>query len=218
MRIFITGGTGFIGTHAVRELRRRKHDIKILEDDLGTPTTWHSDVKRFKPQVAIHLAWEGLPKYDFATSMKNFTYSMDLYHFLADIGCARVITTGSWWEHEKIPPNTFTAAKHAIRLLGTALGEEKNMNFIWARLAYVYGPGQRPTSLIPSVLEAARQGKKPVLKNPNARHDFIHVHEVARHIADLATKKNTKSGTYDIASGRMRTVKNFVAYILEHGI
>src|SRR5688572_11081742 len=35
MRVLVTGGAGYIGSHAVRELARAGHDIAIL-DDLST--------------------------------------------------------------------------------------------------------------------------------------------------------------------------------------
>ena len=92
MRIFITGGTGFIGRHVVEKLQSEGHDLLILshrpkiatslfgtlkkvtlvKGGLSNINNWKNKVKLFKPKAAIHMAWEGIPDYSVERLLKMF--------------------------------------------------------------------------------------------------------------------------------------------------
>ena len=55
MRIFITGGDGFIGQHMVPELSLR-HDICLLDADLRDHEEVSKQIKDFDPEIVVHLA------------------------------------------------------------------------------------------------------------------------------------------------------------------
>ena len=240
MRIFVTGGTGFIGRSVVRELHNQGHRMLLLSrqsgsalaslaipnvdtipGDLSNLDSWRSALAGFAPEAAIHLAWEGLPNYDVKTSRRNLDYGLNLITTLAEIGCKTVICAGSCWEYGQQPSgqlredmvaapfNAFTAAKDALHWLGRAMAKEKGVHFIWTRLFYVYGPGQRETSLIPHIINCVRRGEKPEIKTPLNRNDFVYVADVARAIASIAAKPQ-KDGLYNIGSGYSTSVKDIV--------
>lgn len=224
MRIFITGGTGFIGRYVVKKLKEDKdNELFLLSRDLSDIDKWRKEVEDFKPEAAIHLAWEGLPNYDAKTSIKNLKYGLDLMNMLAGISCKTVLSTGSCWEYggqsgkltEDISPqplNAFTSAKNALHLLGKEIAKENNIQFIWTRLFYVYGPGQRETSLIPYLINCAQNKKTPEVKNPSAKNDFVYVEDVAEALTMLV-KNCQKSGVYNIGSGEPTSVQKIVEII-----
>ena len=88
MKVFLTGGTGFIGKHVVKILLNEGHKILLLKrpsnlkysyldrvqvtsGDLSTIQDCKKKIKDFEPDSAIHLAWEGIPDYSAETSTKN---------------------------------------------------------------------------------------------------------------------------------------------------
>jgi len=237
MRIFVTGGTGFIGRHVVERLkdhelmllaRKRPEGLagKVILGELSDIGSWKEKVKRFNPDVCLHLAWEGIPDYGPEMSKKNLDYGISLMNMLAEIGCKKIIATGSCWEYGRdkgvlkegdstSPKNDFTDAKNKLNSYGMKLAGKKGIVFVWLRLFYVYGPGQREGSLIPSMINSIRQGRKPDIRTPGNKNDFVYAADVAEAIAMVAEKAE-KSAVYNIGSGKSTSVKEVVDIIAGH--
>jgi len=87
MKILVTGATGFIGNHVTQTLLGLNHNIIATSRDMekARKKLWFDKVTYIpadlnensenyfhlfkEPDIAIHLAWEGLPNYK------------DLFHF-----------------------------------------------------------------------------------------------------------------------------------------
>lgn len=238
MKIFLTGGTGFVGKYVINKLKNEELLIlnrssknilleskkaQLLYGTLEDINKWKDKVKRFNPDATIHLAWEGIPDYGIKQSLKNLNYGLNLYKFLTEINCKTILTTGSCWEYGgqegklsentlSKPFNAFTAAKNALYMLGNEIAKDAGANFIWARLFYVYGPGQRQESLIPYLINCARAGKTPEIKNPNAENDFLYVEDVAQAISQIILKWR-KSDVFNIGSGKLTSIQYIVDVI-----
>lgn len=238
MKIFITGGTGFIGQHTIKKLLDGKHQLLILsrnansvsakskvsfiQGDLSNVNNWKDKLAIFRPQAALHLAWEGIPDYGMETSWKNLKQSVALFNLLVELGCKKIVVAGSSWECGGItaigkviesdgfkPNNPFTSAKTAIHFFGSQIAKDKKIDFTWARFFYVYGPGQKSASLIPHLILSSQKGVYPELKNPNGGNDFVFVEDVARALKMILEKNFSSADVriYNIGSGKMTGVQ-----------
>jgi len=242
MRIFVTGGTGFIGSCVVDRLRREGHDLllllrkppappataalqeppRVVVGTLAEPDSLADALRHFQPDTALHLAWEGIPDYGAKNSLRNLRYGLDLFDLLIHAGCRRIISSGSCWEYankagqipEEAPvaaSNPFTAAKIALHWMGKEIAREKKTLFIWTRFFYVFGPGQKPASLVPHILESIRGERLPDIRTPSARNDFVYVDDVASALASVV-KTQFQDAVLNIGSGRSHSILT----ILEH--
>lgn len=241
MRIFVTGGTGFNGRFVVQKLDNginqlllltrntdnviKSKNVSILKGDLASITSWEEELKKFKPQAAAHLAWEGIPDYDIQNSIKNLNYGLKLVELLAKIGCGTILVTGTIWEYGNQtgklkedsctkPFNALTAAKNSLHYLGREIAKDYNINFIWTRLANSYGPGRHKTSLIPYLIDSIRSNKKIEIRDPNSKNDFIYVEDVAEAIYQLLLRCK-RSDIFNIGSGELISVKDIIKKIFK---
>lgn len=228
MKVFITGGTGFIGKTLTKVLAKRghklclltrnvtkhnhdTHNIEYAKADLGDPQKIEHCIKKFKPDFLIHLAWEGLPDYSINLCKKNLEYGLNLFTASVNAGCSNILSTGTCWEYFKKQgslleddqldtQSVFPAVKTALRSYGEAITHQNGGKFYWLRLFYVYGPSQRQSSLIPHILNSIDKGIMPGCKTPYNQNDFIYVDDVAKAIGKVIEKK--PDGTvYNIGSG-----------------
>ena len=117
MRIFITGGSGFIGRHLLKLLELGDHNVLCLSHtasilssgsklrtilgDLNSPESYLVELKRFRPECCVHLAWEGLPDYSIGNCSKNFLAGIKLFETLGQVGCSKIFSLGTCWEYGK---------------------------------------------------------------------------------------------------------------------
>lgn len=230
MKIFVTGGRGFLGRQVIRlsegcdvlRLVRTPDPASgspSVRDVVGTledPATWTAAVADFAPDCCLHLAWDGLPDYSLDRCRQNLDANLRLMDAFDRAGVSRIVVAGSCWEYgnahgaqaedaEAVAPGVFASTKTAVRLMLDSVARERGLQYRWARIFFSYGPGQREQSLIPSLRTALRSGQAPSVRQPAAAQDFIHVDDVARGLLSLAAYDGA-SGVFNIGTGRPATV------------
>ena len=213
MKVFVTGGTGFVGTHAVHALEARGHAVKLLACQLSDLDAIEFDLGEWHPDAVLHLAWEGLPDYGLNVSHKNYEEGAAFLRLLARLGIQKTVAVGTCWQYAaregkqredapRIDADPFTAAKNGLLSLGTELFREHAGSFVWAMPFFLYGPRQRSSSLVPSLVAESARGETPHPKNPDAANDMVYIEDAAGALA-LLTEQNVESGIYNIGSGTL---------------
>jgi len=227
VRILVTGASGFIGLPVVQILQQQGHkvlamsrnkpketgsSVSWLKADFSLPEDYESAVQKFAPEAVIHLAWQGIPEFSFDTSRNNLNHSLNLLSFVIGLGsCKKILVSGSCFELNRLkgecpetergtPKDNFTWAKHTLHSWLEMVCAKKEIELCWLRIFYVYGPRQRPQSLIPSILTHLQNGELPELRTPKNANDFVFVDDVARAFSN-AVSKLPPSAIYNIGSG-----------------
>lgn len=229
MKILFTGATGFVGSHIRSEIETVNNEIlflvpegenlsaagknsKIIETNLRDIEKVKNKIKSFSPEVCIHCAWQGIPDYSEEISKLNLINSIKLVDFLfKETRCSKLVISGSCFEYGKTkgicrenktgtPSQFFAWAKQSLYNYSNLMARNKGQSLIWFRMFYVYGPGQRKESLIPSLVSSFQKGEKPNINRPFNANDFIYMPDAAK-AYKLAIEKDVFSGIYNIGSG-----------------
>ena len=126
------------------------------------------------------------------------------------------IVAGTCWEYgaasgpvtedrAPVDPCVFAATKLELLESVREVAGQHGFDYRWARLFFVYGPGQRAASLIPSLRTSYLAGEAPEVREPGAVQDFIHVVDAAEGLVALAAV-DTASGIFNVGTGRPTSV------------
>jgi UDP-glucose 4-epimerase len=122
MRVFLTGATGFIGSHLLRRLRQEGADVlalvrpatdpwriepllpacKLLPGELANVSQWAKSFREFRPQTVVHLAWAGVGnrhRNDAAQIDANLMPTVELARLSIEAGVEKFIGLGSQAEY-----------------------------------------------------------------------------------------------------------------------
>lgn len=243
MRVVITGGSGFLGKPVINILLRKGHSIMALSrtaeaynlvntekslewinTSLELDETCFQQIKDFKPEAIVHLAWEKIPDFSFETCLHNLNSHVTFFKHICQLSSIKkIIVAGSCFEYNQsfgeclesdicTSTNYFTWAKNTVRDFLQFECFQKKINLIWARIFYVYGPGQRSGSLMPVIIKNLQDGKLPDLRKPFNANDFVYVDDVAEGFSQLL-EKEIESGIYNLGSGKSTSVVDVLRMI-----
>ena len=240
MRVLVTGGSGFIGAHAISHLVAGGHEVHAISQARGRfpagvevheadllNESCQSILQQVRPSHLLHLAWR-LPHNAYWTSTDNVRWlerSLQLLEAFAAAGGRRWVGAGTCAEYDwsqggafresdpDRPLSLYGACKSALRITAERLGEQLGVEVAWGRIFLPYGPGDRPEKLVPSLIRSLLAGKPtPCTEGIHVR-DFVYVDDVARAFVGLLDCQHR--GAINIGSGVPVTVRHVVRRIGE---
>ena len=117
MKILITGGAGFLGRNLIPHLIKKKFQILILSKNIKNSKFFSNQkvidtkiekikksdllkIRKFKPEILINLAWDGIPNFSFKKSFKNLNSQIIFFHTIMSLkSIKKIINIGSCLEY-----------------------------------------------------------------------------------------------------------------------
>ena len=246
-KVLVTGATGFIGNYVVDELLRSNYKViaSSSKREKASLKEWFSNVdyRAFdlsdfnsaidyfsffdKPDILIHLAWEGLPNYKAPFHIEqNLPRHFAFLENMIQHGLKSLTVTGTCFEYgmqegclteemEVHPANPYAIAKNTLREKLQRLEINHEFSLRWVRLFYMYGEGQNPNALL-SQLSRSLANKETVFNMSGGEQvrDFLPVEKVAEYIVKIALQEKVK-GVINCCSGKPVTVRQLVEEYLK---
>lgn len=232
--VAVTGATGFLGRHVVRQLQKLDN-IRVVASgrneqrlrELGTEYAVHdlaeerSDCYAHlgRPDVLIHLAWEGLPNYQELFHIeRNLPADYRFIKSMIEQGLPAVTVAGTCYEYglqegcltedlAAMPVTPYGLAKDSLRRFLQALQKHYPFRLLWTRLFYLFGGGQSPTALLPQLDQAIDAGETIFdMSGGEQLRDYLPVEEAASRLARLALAPMSE-GIVNICGGRPVSVR-----------
>lgn len=224
MRIFVTGGTGFIGSHFLNQVIKQGHDIVALrrpgsrtriplhkeprwidgtlEDDLRDGLCGcESLVHLASHGVDLRATWEDCFRW-------NVTASLATWQAALESGVRQVIIAGSCFEYGRsaenyefipasaplLPTSPYHASKAAATMAAIGLCIEKNARVAILRPFHTYGEGEGSHRFWPALCDAALAGDDFPMTSGTQVRDFTNVVDMAAHFVNAVGRDDLRPG------------------------
>ncbi|MBM2292112.1 NAD(P)-dependent oxidoreductase [Sulfitobacter pseudonitzschiae] len=168
--------------------------------------------------TVVHLAWYAEPG-KYLTSERNLdclTGTLAMAKGAAAAGVRRFAGAGTCFEYDLsvgylsvdtplAPETPYAAAKVAAFTMLTAWCATAGIEFLWARLFYLYGDREDTRRLVPQLHDKLARGVPVDLTRGTALRDYLDVRDAARMLAKDIT--STRTGPTNICSGQGVTIR-----------
>ena len=240
-KILITGGTGFIGTRVVRELLKRGYEVHSLVFPPFAPEQKHliqhemnlmnseevdTFLKENSFETLVHLAWYVGPKCQISElNIDWLEASLHLIKTFYRNGGKTVLVTGSmseydfsygWCREDKTPLvslSLYGQTKAALYETINKFSIFTDLKLKWARLFNLYGPGEKPARLMPTVINSMLKGEDVKVSLCTQVQNYLYVVDAAEAIVDFL--ESNVDGAVNIAADTAVRLKDIVEKIKE---
>ena len=182
-------------------------------------------LEKTAPTHLLHVAWFVQPG-DYWSSPLNYKWLEATLHLLdtfAAHGGVRAVLIGTGAEYDPasslcvegttplLPRTIYGACKASLSLLLPAAAAQLGLSAAWSRLFYLYGAGEKPVRLVPSVIRALLGGHLFAFSEGEQVRDYLYVQDAADALVALLDSEVTLA--VNVASGEGITLRRLVAAV-----
>lgn len=220
-KILITGSTGFVGKHLSARLMKEGYEIVSMSHDLFDVTDKESfeNIDFNQVDVVVHLAsktfvpdsWND-PESFYKTNVigtvnileKCKQYNMELV-YLSSYVYGEPLYLPVDETHKIQYNNLYAHTKIVAEELCEFYRSNFNLKINILRPFNIYGPYQKESFLIPTIIKQLLEGDDVIVNNPFPKRDYIYIDDVTRFIQMLI--ESDESDTYNIGYGKSYSVQ-----------
>lgn len=178
-------------------------------------------IAQTRPSHLLHLAWY-VEHGKFWTAPENGDWldaSLDVLRLFGEHGGQRALLAGSCAEYDWTrasdaplretdsckPLTPYGRAKLTLFEGGTAIAARAGFSFGWARFFLMFGAGEDPRRLIPSMMRGLLAEEPIALTSGRQTRDFLDTRDIGEALAALL--QSAVQGAVNVASGRAVTLR-----------
>lgn len=238
MNLLITGGTGFIGKHLVKELSSNHQLHLLIRPNTGSTipkgvqtivfdnniAELHQYILENKIEGIFHLATLFIAQHQ-ANQIKDMILS-NVYVGTAVLEAAQhtavkwVINTGTYWQHFHsedemyCPTSLYAASKQAFIDMAAYYTQVSDIKFVTLKLSDSFGDGDTRPKLFTVLKEAIASGKQLQMSPGEQVLDILHVKDIVSgfvHLMKLLNENKILGSDYILAAKQRFTLREVVA-------
>lgn len=239
-RVLVTGGSGFIGKHLQKKLFNFSAFITIIDKnpqyaksinaikcDICDYKSLEKAIRDISPEIVFHLAAniDRTSKLDIIRNMisVNLIGTLNLFESLKNISsCRSIIVAGTseeygnnqvpfkeYYKEDPISPYSFS--KVCASYLSKMLFNVYKLPIIVLRPTLAYGPGQKETMFIPTLINTLLRNEKFIMTPGEQTRDFIFIDDLVNAYIQAGLSKEHFGEIFNIGSGKAYKIKD-IAY------
>jgi nucleoside-diphosphate-sugar epimerase len=182
---------------------------------------WRRALDGVRVQRVFHLAAAGIHPEDRDLEVlitANVALPTLLVECAAEMGAECIVHTGSCAEYAPASPGVrlredapiggttlYGTTKHAGFLCARGLAEQRSVPYVNLRLFGIYGPGEAPHRLLPTLVRSLAAGEPVALSGGEQVRDFLFVEDAVDGL--LVASRRAAPGVYNLCTGRPTTVR-----------
>jgi len=229
MKILVTGGSGFIGSHLVSELQQRGHDVDILSNDMPGQSVKsnyiYADITDREKMLSI------IPKYEVIYHLAGLLGTSELIEKAYEASIVNILGTINILDGARVNKskvihitkpncwlNTYSITKYAGESFAKMYYKEFGLPTVSIRWYNVYGPNQsfHCQKAVPFFIRWALKNEPiQIWGDGEQTMDLIYATDAVRATIEIGQQNKYDGETIDVGSGSETSVNDFAEMVIK---